>query len=257
MKRIALVTGASSGIGQEIIKEIDREFSTIDEVWLIARRADRLNELAQQLIVETKIIPLDLSSADSIRLLEQTLVQEKPQIQLLVNAAGYGKYGRVGSLPLDQETGMVRLNCEALTAVTSLALPYIPQGGRILLIASSAAFAPQPFFAIYAATKAFVLSYSRALHEELRPKHIAVTAVCPGPVETEFLTIAGPSNKGWFMDKLPKSTPADEARHALRDSRLGKPVSTYGAFATGFRVLSKALPVFVLLAVTRSVLKEK
>ncbi|CAM3142945.1 SDR family NAD(P)-dependent oxidoreductase [Sporolactobacillus spathodeae] len=257
MKRIALVTGASSGIGREIVKEIDRIYADIDEVWIISRRADRLNELAQQLIVHTKVFPIDLTDPESIEMLKNTLEADKPYIQLLVNAAGYGKYGKIGSLPLDEETGMIRLNCEALTAITSLSLPYIPVGGRIVLVASSAAFAPQPLFGIYAATKAYVLSYSRALNEELRPRKIAVTAVCPGPVATEFLGIAGPSNKGWFMDKLPKSSPEKEAEHALRDSRQGKPVSTYGPFASSFRIISKVLPVFILLAATRSFLKEK
>ncbi|WP_112180198.1 SDR family NAD(P)-dependent oxidoreductase [Paraliobacillus zengyii] len=256
MGSIAIVTGASSGIGREIVKRIDRDYPAIEEVWVVARREDRLVELAKEVFIKLKILPLDVARPESIETLKTELEITKSNVKLLVNAAGYGKFGKIGSLPLDEEVGMVRLNVEAMTAVTSTVLPYILSGGKIIQIASSAAFAPQPNFGIYAATKAFVLSYSRALNEELREKNITVTAVCPGPVKTEFFDVAETSNQISFMDVLPKTNPKDEARHALKDSQKGKAISTYGSVAKGFRIASKLLPVGVILLATRYYMKD-
>lgn len=257
MSSIAIVTGASSGIGKEIVKTIDREYAKIDEVWVVARREDRLTELAADVFVPLKIIALDLAIPASIDVLKDKLAASKPNVKLLVNAAGYGKFGRVGGLPLEEEVGMVRLNCEAMTAITSTVLPYIPRGGKIIQIASSAGFAPQPNFGIYAATKAYVISYSRALHEELRERNITVTAVCPGPVKTEFFDVAESMTSVPFMSNLPKTDPKSEAKHALKDSRKGKPVSTYGPVAKGFRIATKLLPVGLLLLASRAYMKDK
>lgn len=113
----------------------------------------------------------------------------KPQVKFLVNAAGFGKIGNVCDLPEKDQSGMVQVNCTALTAVTTMVLPFMPQNSRILQFASSAAFLPQPGFAVYAASKAYVLSYSRALNRELKGRKIFVTAICPGPVRTEFLIL--------------------------------------------------------------------
>lgn len=256
MRSIAIVTGTSSGIGREIVKRIDRDYPTIDEVWVVARREERLTELAKETFIKLKILTLDLALPESIDTLKAELETTKSNVKLLVNAAGYGKFGKIGELPLAEEIGMVRLNVEAMTAVTSTVLPHIQSGGKIIQIASSAAFAPQPNFGIYAATKAYVLSYSQALNEELRGKNISVTAVCPGPVETEFFDVAETTNRVPFMDTLPKTNPKDEARHALKDSQKGKAVSTYGPVATGFRIAGKLLPVGIILLATRYYMKD-
>lgn len=257
MNSIAIVTGASSGIGREIVKMIDRDYPTIDEVWVVARREERLIELDKEVFIKLKILPLDLMIPESIEMLKEELATTDSTVALLVNAAGYGKFGEIGSLPLVEEIGMIRLNVEAMTAVTSTVLPYIKTGGKIIQIASTAGFAPQPMFGIYAATKAYVLSYSRALHEELRQRNISVTAVCPGPVNTEFFDVAETTTSVPFMQLLPKTNPKDEARHALKDSRKGKPVSTYGPISTGFRIASKLLPVGLVLLATRAYMKDR
>ncbi len=256
MNRVVIVTGASSGIGREIVKTIDRDYPNIDEVWVIARRKDRLTQLSEEVFIKLKMLDLDLLQSESISDLEATLANEKPNVTLLVNAAGYGKFGKIGELPLEAELGMVKLNCEAMTAVTSVVLPYMKSGAKIIQIASSAAFAPQPNFGIYAATKAYVLSYSRALHEELRGRDISVTAACPGPVKTEFFDVAGESTRHSVIANLPKTTPEEEAIHVLRASRKGKSVSTNGPVATGFRIATKLLPVGVLLLAMRAVNKK-
>ena len=135
---------------------------------------------------EASEVSLNLTKKEDLEILAAALAEKKPEVKFLVNAAGFGITGPVGSFPEEEAASMVRLNCEGLTAVTELVLPYIPDNSRILQFASAAAFMPQPGFAVYAATKAYVLSYSRALGEELRRRRIFVTAVCPGPVDTEF-----------------------------------------------------------------------
>ncbi|MFT8871651.1 MAG: SDR family NAD(P)-dependent oxidoreductase [Sporolactobacillus sp.] len=256
MRNIAIITGASSGIGRAMVKEISRSDHSIEEVWLIARRGDEMKTLAGELAGPVRVMVLDLRQPESFTELASALAAGRPVVRWLVNAAGYGKFAAVGDLPLTEELGMIRLNCEALTAVTSLCLPYMPVGAHIIQIASAAAFAPQPRFGIYAATKAYVLSFSRALNEELRARCISVTAVCPGPVDTAFFQTAGSSNKGRLARFIPKSSAEAEARHALKDSRRRRSVSTYGPVATGFRVAAKLLPAALLLLAGRGMLRR-
>lgn len=247
--KIAIVTGASSGMGRETIIQLADRFSGIEEIWAVARRLERLEELRTQLPVPLRIFPLDLSRKESLDTLREALEQERPQVRVLVNAAGFGKIGSVGSLELQDETGMVHLNCEALCAVTHLVLPYIPDHSRIIQYASSAAFLPQPKFAVYAATKSFVLSYSRALNSELRHRDIAVTAVCPGPVRTEFFDIAETTGKIPLYKQLTMADPKKVVSLAIRDSMMGKSVSVYGPVMKAFRALSKVVPHEVLLQI--------
>lgn len=246
--KIAIVTGASSGMGREAVIQIADRFGGLAEIWVAARRKDRLEALRREVPVPVRVFLLDLAEAGSLDVLRRELQQRKPEVKILVNAAGYGKIGNVGTAGLPEETGMVRLNCESLCALTHLTLPYMSKNSRILMFASAAGFLPQPGFALYAATKAFVLSYSRALNVELKPRNIVVTAVCPGPVATEFFETAEtcgqmPSYKRQFMAK-PKSV----VRKALRDSMMGKEISVYGMAMKGFRVLCKAVPHRLILA---------
>ena len=148
---------------------------------------------------------------------------------MLVNSAGFGKSGAVTEIAGEEfrtQPDMVDLNCRALTRMTLLCLPYMKKGSRIVNLASAAAFCPQPSFAVYAATKAYVLSFSRALGAELASRGIPVTAVCPGPVDTEFFDVSGK-----LEDPLKRLTLAQAPKvvhQALKDSRAGKPVSIYG-----------------------------
>lgn len=250
--KIAIVTGASSGMGREAIIQIADRFSGIGEIWAVARREDRLRELARQLPVPLRIFPLDLCDEKDLKSLDEALREKKPEVKLLVNSAGYGKIGKVGNLGLQDETGMVHLNCEALCAVTHIVLPYIPDHSRIIQFASSAAFLPQPGFAIYAATKSFVLSYSRALNTELRARDISVTAVCPGPVKTEFFDIAETTGSIPLYKRLAMADPKKVVRLALRDSMMGKSISVYGPLMKAFSLLCKVVPHEMLLRVMDS-----
>ena len=141
---------------------------------------------------------------------------------------------------MEEQCGMIDLNCRSLTKLTLLCLPYMTKGSRIINIASAAAFAPQPGFAVYAATKSYVYSFSQAIREETKGRGIVVTAVCPGPVDTEFFDRAGELKNFWKATV--RADAPGEVRQALRDSVRRKPVSVYGAAMKGARVLAKIVP---------------
>lgn len=251
-KPIAIVTGASSGMGREaVIQLADRFGEKFSEIWVIARRRERLEQLQSQVPVPLHILPLDLQNTDDRTLFERELEAHRPQVRMLINSAGFGKIGKIGGLDLESETGMIQLNVEALCAVTHMVLPYMPFNSRIIQFASSASFLPQPGFAIYSATKSFVLSYSRALREELRERGISVTAVCPGPVKTEFFDIAETTGKIPLYKRLTMADPRKVVRLALRDSMMGKAISIYGPWMKAFFVLCKVLPHSWILALMR------
>lgn len=247
--KIAVVTGASSGMGREAVFQIADRFGGIEEIWLIARRKERLTELQGRVPAGIRCFAMDITCAREREELEKALAEEKPDVKILVNAAGFGKIGKVGELDMETECAMVRLNCEALCAVTHMVLPYMSPNSRILQFASAASFLPQPGFAIYAATKSFVLSYSRALGAELKDKRIGVTAVCPGPVDTEFFDIAETTGQIPLYKKLVMANPRKVVRKAIADSAMGKSVSVYGVTMKAFYGLSKVLPHQWLLAV--------
>lgn len=252
--KIAIITGASSGMGREALLQIADRFGGIGEIWAVARRKERMEELRGQLAVPLRIFALDLAEKESWIVLKEALEKFQPDVRLLVNAAGFGKIGPAGGTKnraderaLAEETGMVQVNCEAVCAVTNLVLPYMGSQGRILQFASSAAFLPQPGFAVYAATKAFVLSYSRALNAELHSRNIIVTAVCPGPVRTEFFQVAETGNRMPFYKNLFMASPHHVVKTAIRDSMMGKSVSVYGLGMKAFCLLCKIIPHSILL----------
>ncbi len=270
-KNIIIVTGASSGMGKEFVKQIDKRFPRVDEIWLIARRKDVLCNLAKSCNHVCRIFAYDLCDKQSIEKLRLLLETEQPRITLLVNSAGYGILGPfyqeaeqsneifvkneetvINKTWMKEQTGMVSLNCEALTAMTYLCIPYMKKGGRIIQLASSAAFLPQPKFAVYAATKSYVMSFSRALNEELRDRQVFVTAVCPGPVDTEFFERAEVGSDTLFIKKMVMAKPQDVVYKALLDARNKKDVSVYSLPIQAFYVASKLLPHKLMLLIMRA-----
>lgn len=245
--KIAIVTGASSGMGREAAIQIGDCFGGIEEIWLVARRKERLKALVGRIPAKIRCFGIDVTSKEQRKALEEALAAETPQVKLLVNAAGFGKPGEIGAAALESECGMIRLNCEALCAVTHIVLPYMAKNSRILQFASAAAFLPQPGFGVYAATKAFVLSYSRALGAEVKKRGIYVTAVCPGPVDTEFFESFQAADILPFYKKMVMAKPEKVVKKAIRDSMEGKPLSVYGLPMKGLWVLSKAFPHGLLI----------
>ena len=187
--RTALITGASSGIGYELAKLFARDgYSLV----LVARDRQRLIRIADEFNrsfgIDAKIIAKDLSNPTAAEEIIKELQQSSVQIDVLVNNAGYGVYGLFTETDRDDELRMMQVNMVSLTDLTKRLLPYMIQkkAGRIMNVASAGGFVPGPFFAVYYASKAFVLSFSEALAEELRGTGVTVTALCPGATETGF-----------------------------------------------------------------------
>ncbi len=191
--KVAIVTGASSGMGREFVLQLSG-YVQVDEIWVIARREQALEDLKSQVSVPVRPIPLDLSDEDSYLRYQSLLEQEQPEVKLLVNAAGFGKFGDFQDIPLQEDLRMLDVNCKALVAMTRLTLPYMRQGSHILELDSLSSFQPVPYITTYGATKAFVLSYSRAMNRELKDRGIRVMAMCPGWVKTEFFDHAFQTN---------------------------------------------------------------
>jgi len=260
---IAIITGASSGIGEHILRKIITERGAygslpFEEIWIIARNGEKLQTLKSELD-NRRIRPfvLDLSLPESLNELSEALRVENPNIGLLVNCAGVGYTGATESLETNQIRNTVMLNCSALSEMVSICLPYmIPTGDscpyamgpRILNIASSAGFMPQPNFAAYAASKSFVISFSRALHAELRVHNISSTTVCPGPVATDFLSHGNASDASFSgIKKFFVVRPDRVANKSIEAARKGRAVLVYGLSQKLFHVASKILPTSILL----------
>ena len=219
--KIAVITGASSGMGLEFAKAIDTE-ETLDEIWLIARRRERLEELAKKLRTPARVLPMDLGDPASFEEYKKLLEEEKPLISTLCNVAGFGRFALFTETPLDVNLSMIDINDKAL-------------------VDSLSAFQPVPYQCIYGSTKAFVLSFSRALNVELEPRGIRVMAVSPGWVKTEFFEHAVSDNGAvTYYDKLWE--PADVVKKALRDYKKGKDLSILGHSVRRQVLLVKLLP---------------
>lgn len=239
---IAIITGASSGLGEQFALKID-QLIDIEEIWLIARRKEKLKRLAQNLNKKTRILSLDLTIQKNLDELNLTLKNEKPNINLLINNAGFGKLGDFEDISYQDNTGMIRLNCESLTAVTSISLPFMTENSEIINSCSIASFAPNTRMAVYSSTKAYVMSFSRALRAELKKRKINVLAVCPGPMDTEFLSLAGiEKGSSHTFDTLPRVNPEKVAEKSLLASKKKKAVYTNRLFYKFYRVLAKVLP---------------
>jgi short-subunit dehydrogenase len=210
MKKIVIITGASSGMGREFAIQISAD-TDADEIWLIARRIDKLNELCRVLAdlrqegiaADVKrplprAVGLDIAGRSGVNEFAALLEAEKNAseqsggfaISMLVNNAGFGTYGPFEETPVNRELDMIDLNCTALTGICGYALPYLHEGSAIINTASLASFLPLGNFAVYGATKAYVLSFTVALAAELKYRGIHVCALCPGPVSTEFADVA-------------------------------------------------------------------
>lgn len=215
MKKIAVVTGASSGMGREFVKQLE-EYVQVDEIWVIARRRDALESLQGE--VNARVVPLCLDLCQGVREYEDRLQRETPNVRLLVNAAGFGKFGAGWEIPVEDECRMIDLNCKALVQMTRATLPYMAPGGHILELDSLSAFQPVPYITTYAATKSFVLSYSRAMNRELREKGIRVMAMNPGWVKTEFFrhaTVTDGNSRVRYFNRLFDAQ--DVVKTGLRD----------------------------------------
>ncbi len=247
--KIAIVTGASSGMGREFVRQLS-SYVTVDEVWVIARRENALISLKDECPFPIRPVALDLCDPESFHRLSALLEEIKPDIRLLVNAAGFGKFGKFQNIPLEEDLRMIDLNCKALVSTTRICLPYMQSGSHILQLDSLSAFQPVPYIATYGATKAFVLSYTRALHTELKETGIRMMSMNPFWVRTEFFDHACATNHSEVQNYIKVYEAKDVVATGLHDLyKTKKQVSVHGFIAKGQRLLVKLLPHSLVMKV--------
>lgn len=249
----ALVTGASSGIGSDIARELAKRGHAVT---LVARRKDRLDALAEELTaqhgVHADTIACDLSSGAARGRMIATANRRKREVEILVNNAGFGTAGRFQELDPETELSMVRTNVEAVVHLCATFIPGMVERGRgaVLNVASLAAFMPVPRQASYGATKAFVLNFSDAVSADLHGTGVTVTSLCPGPVPTEFGEVADVDEK--LMDIPGVSvSPEDTAAAAVDGLEKGRRVVLPGAATKASALAGRLTPRFVALEVMR------
>ena len=225
---IAIVTGASAGLGAQFARQIAEQFPEIDTLWLIARRVGKLEDLAQTIEGKQVIcLGLDLCDAKSFKYFADHLAEKRPKVGLLVNNAGCGTLGNLGEVPNETQARMCDLNIRALTLMTNTVLPYMVSGGHIINVSSIASFCPNP-------------------------RGISVTAVCPGPMQTEFLDVAGITGKSKTFQTLPYCDPEQVVAGALRAAKRGRTFYTPKDFYKFYRFVAKILPMKWMIKAART-----
>ena len=237
--KISVVTGASSGMGRDFVRMIDK-IEDCEEIWVIARRAERLAEIKSETGKRIVPIELDLSREESFETYAKLLEDADADVVALVNAAGFGKFGNFEDIPLKEQMNIIDLNCKALMAVTYITLEYMKEGSRVYQLGSLSSFQPVPYITTYGATKAFVLSFSRALNKELEKRKIKMIAVCPGWVKTEFFNRAVSDDTIKYYNKF--FTSDEVVTRAIYDMYRGKDVSICGPSIRAQVLLTKLLP---------------
>lgn len=236
MASIAVVTGASSGMGKDFVITLDKE--GYDQIWVIARRADRLEDLKKECETDIRILQMDLT--EGIDKYKEALVADKPDVRVLVNAAGFGRFKSFMETTEEDICGMIDLNDKASALMAHATIPYMSEGAQIYQLGSGSSFQPVPYMLTYGASKAFALSFSRALNMELKPKKIHVMAVCPGWVKTEFFDRAKDDNTISYYNRW--YTSEEVVRQAFKDMKKGKDLSVCGFPVRFQNFLVKLMP---------------
>lgn len=258
MKKIAVITGSSSGMGKDFALQLAKDYQSLglDEIWLIARRKEKLNEVANEIkSIENAPCPcpieLDISGSSGAMNYKTLLENKKKsgdfEISVLINNAGFGTYGPFESTPIEKELQMIDTNCTALTGITGYSLPYMKENSFIINTASMASFAPLGNFAVYGATKAFVLSFSLALAAELKGRKISVCALCPGSVSTEFANVA---SNGARKEVLHGFSSEKTVRHCLKRAFRKKHTAILRAKWKAQAIGSKIVDAYTVAAIT-------
>ena len=251
MKKIAIITGATGGIGNEFVRQILRY--ELDEIWAIGRREDKLKELCDT--YGEKIVPVaaDLSERRGIEEVERMLAEQKPEVRFLVNNAGVAKMAACREFSKEEIIRTIDVNCKAPVLLCNLCIPYMKQGSNILNIASASAFQPNPYINLYAASKAFERNYSRALNAELSGTGITVTAVCPGWVDTELL----PKELNGKKVKYPGMVTAEKVvRTALKDAEKKRDMSVCSLFVKCQHMNVKFMPQRLVMKIWTGAIRK-
>ena len=237
MKKIAILTGATGGLGKEFVKQIVNE--DIDEMWAIARNQEKLSQLRVE--YGEKVIPvsIDLSKMEGIRKIEELLKTHTPYVEYLINNAGLAKMGKYNEFSIEEIDKTINVNCKAPVMLSKICIPYMGKGSKILNISSASAFQPNPYINLYAASKAFERSYSRALNVELEGTGITSVAVCPSWTDTDLLQKEINGKKV----KFPRLVTAERVvKQAIRDAKKGKDMSVCSLYVKCQHVNVKLLP---------------
>ena len=257
-KHIAIITGASSGLGLEFVRQLDVRSSVthadvgvhhIDEFWLVARNTAKLEAIAADLRTPARAVSADLSKQEDIDRIEVDLGEANGVVTYLVNCAGFGRFGSWKDIANDDATAMIDLDARAVVALTRACLPHMERGSRIIEVASAAAFYPLPYMNVYAASKAFVLRYTRALRWELHGSGITVTALCPTWVKTGFEKVARTSGGGHDVGHLlGEQTPQEVVRRALCANKAHFAVACASPQSAALRLIGKVVPSCITMA---------
>lgn len=237
MKRIAILTGATGGLGKEFVKLLLKE--ELDEIWAIARNENRLLQMKEQ--YGNRIVPVsvDLSETEGITKVKDMLTEQAPYIEYLINNAGIAKMGKYNEFSVEEIDKTINLNCKAPVLLSNICIPYMGRGSKILNISSASAFQPNPYINLYAASKAFERNYTRALNVELEGTGISCTAVCPGWIDTELLQ----KEINGKEVRFPGLVTADKvAVQAMKDAKKGKDMSVCSLYVKCQHVNVKLMP---------------
>ncbi|MBQ1888380.1 MAG: SDR family NAD(P)-dependent oxidoreductase [Firmicutes bacterium] len=244
--KIVVITGASAGIGRELVLAVDKA-KDLDEIWVIARRRERLEELKTLCRTKIRPIPLDLTRNTSIEEYRAFLIMEKPEISLLINGAGFGVFGPFEERSINDQLDSLRLNVIALTAMCYASLPYMKKGSAIINLGSNSAWQPVPWQAVYGAGKSAVLNFSRALGRELKKRGVHVMCVCPGWIKTEFQQRADHEKYMRYVDRW--YSPEEVAQQTMKDLEKKKTVSILGSPVRRQVRLVKFLPAKLVMEI--------
>ncbi|MCM1121019.1 MAG: SDR family NAD(P)-dependent oxidoreductase [Eubacterium sp.] len=246
MKKIAIITGASTGLGREFVRLI-KEKSEIDEIWAIARHQDKLDKLRKQMGPKIRPFSMDVSNRTRIEEFGVMLSESNVKVHYLVNNAGYAKFCSYSDLNVADSLNMIDLNIGGVVAMGLVCIPHMPRGSHIINIASQAAFQPLPYQNLYSSTKAFVRNYTRALNIELKECGITATAVCPGWIKTRLYDRANIGASKATRNFWSMTTPDKVARKAMADADRGKDISIYSLYVNFCHIGAKLLPQQVMM----------
>lgn len=251
MKKIAIITGATGGIGEEFVKQIQRY--SLDEIWAVARNEKKLLALREKYGEKVVPIPADLSDISGIEKISDLLSQQKPEVRFLINNAGLAKMASYKAFSQEEIIRTIDVNCKAPVLLCNICIPYMKPGSNILNISSASAFQPNPYINLYAASKAFERNYSRALNVELAGTGITVTAVCPGWVDTEMLAKESNGQKV----KFPGIVTAERVvRTALKDADKKRDMSVCSLYVKCQHLNVKLMPQHLVMKIWTKAIRK-
>ena len=237
MNKIAILTGATGGLGKAFLKELLKE--DIDQIWAVGRNKNKLDELCSK--YGEKIFPVqcDLCDESEVKKIYALIEEKKPNVKFLINNAGMAKMSKMINFTEDEISKTIEINCKTPTIICQYVIPYMSKGSRILNISSASSFQPNPYIALYSATKVYLRSYSRSLNYELKEKGITCTAVCPGWIDTEMLE----KEQNGKKIKFPGLVSAEKvAKKAIKDAKKEKDMSVCTLFVKNEHICSKFFP---------------